>query len=117
VLELSSVGSKEILEPLGIDVIVENFQDHGLVSLPFQAAEGVIAFDGLITVAGAQAAATTEFFATQTGLLSSLIDSNTNLSFQQVNRRTEHVLTEPISKLTKAPVIDATPNLKKEYKP
>jgi len=122
VLELSGVGSKEILEPLGIDVIVENanvgenFQDHGIVPLSFQAAEGVTTFDSLITVAGAEAAATNEFFATQTGLLSSLIDSNANLSFQQVDQRTGHVSTESISKLTKAAVIDAAPNLKQQYK-
>jgi choline dehydrogenase len=122
VLELSGVGSKEILEPLGIDVIVvnanvgENFQDHGIVPLSFQAAEGVTTFDSLITVAGAEAAATTEFFATQTGLLSSLIDSNANLSFRQVDQRTGHVSTESISKLTEAAVIDAAPNLKKQYR-
>jgi choline dehydrogenase len=122
ILELSGVGSKEILDPLGIDVIVvnanvgENFQDHGIVPLSFQAAEGVTTFDSLIAVAGAEAAATTEFFATQTGLLSSLVDSNANLSSQQVDQRTGHVSTESISELTKAAVIDAAPNLKKQYK-
>jgi hypothetical protein len=47
-------------------------------------------FDSL-EIAGVEAAATTRFYASQTGLLSSLIDSSANLSYQQVDQRTGHV--------------------------
>jgi choline dehydrogenase-like flavoprotein len=76
ILELSGIGSRNVLGPLGIKVVVENanvgenLQDHGIVPLCFQAAEGISTFDSF-GIAGVKAAATTEFYATQTGLLSS----------------------------------------------
>jgi choline dehydrogenase len=121
ILELSGIGSKNVLGPLGIKVVVENanvgenFQDHGIVPLCFQAAEGVSTFDNF-GIAGVEAAATTEFYASQTGLLSSLIDSNANLSYQQVDQRTGHVSSTPISELIQSAVIDAAPILKKQYR-
>jgi choline dehydrogenase-like flavoprotein len=120
ILELSGIGSRNVLEPLGIKVVVENqnvgenFQDHGIIPLCFQAAPGVTTFDSF-EIAGVEAAATVEFYANQTGLLSSLIDSNANLSYQQVDQRTGHVSSTPISELTQAAVIDAAPILKKQY--
>jgi choline dehydrogenase len=121
ILELSGIGSKNVLEPLGIKVMVENanvgenFQDHGIVPLSFQAAEGVATFDSF-GIAGVEAAATTEFYASQAGLLSSLIDSNANLSYQQVDQRTGHVSSTPISELIQAAVANAPPILQKQYK-
>ena len=121
ILELSGIGSRNVLEPLGIKVVVENanvgenFQDHGIVPLSFQAAEGVTTFDSF-GIAGVEAAATTEFYATQAGLLSSLIDSNANLSYQQVDQRTGHVSSTPISELTQAATNNAVPILKQQYK-
>ena len=120
ILELSGIGSKRILESLGIDVIInnpnvgENLQDHGIVPLSFAAAEGETTFDSL-GIAGAEAAATADFYANQNGLLTALINSNANLSYQQVDKRTGHVSPEPISKSTEAAVIDAPPTLKKQY--
>ena len=120
ILELSGIGSRNVLEPLGIKVIVENanvgenFQDHGIVPLSFQAAEGVTTFDSF-GIAGVEAAATTEFYATQAGLLSSLIDSNANLSYQQVDQRTGHVSPTPISELIQAATNNAVPILKQQY--
>jgi len=121
ILELSGIGSRNVLEPLGIKVVVENrnvgenFQDHGIVPLSYQAAEGVTTFDSF-EIAGVESAATVQFYANQTGLLNSLIDSNANLSYQQVDQRTGHVSSTPIAKLTQAAVIDAVPILKKQYK-
>jgi choline dehydrogenase-like flavoprotein len=120
-LELSGIGSRNVLEPLGIKVVVENanigenFQDHGIVPLCFQAADGVTTFDSF-GIAGVEAAATTQFYGSQTGLLSSLIDSNANLSYQQVDQRIGHVSSTPISELTNAATNNAAPILKKQYK-
>jgi choline dehydrogenase len=44
-----------------------------------------------------------------------LINSNANLSYQQVDHRVGHISPESISQLTKAAVIDAPPALKKQY--
>lgn len=121
ILELSGIGSRNVLEPLGIKVVVENanvgenLQDHGIVPLSFQAAEGATTFDSF-SIAGVEAAATTEFYASQTGLLSSLIDSNANLSYQQVDQRTGHVSSTPISELIQVAVLKAPPILQKQYK-
>lgn len=93
----------------------ENFQDHGIVPLSFQAAEGITTFDSF-GIAGVEAAATAEFYASQTGLLSSLIDSNANLSYQQVDQRTGHVSSTPISELIQTAVLTAPPILQKQYK-
>jgi choline dehydrogenase len=120
ILELSGIGSKKILEKLDIDVVVENpnvgenLQDHGIVPISYAVAEGAVTFDSL-SIAGAEAAAEDEFFGNQNGLLSSLINSNANLSYQQVDHRVGHVSTESISQLTKAATIDAPPSLKKQY--
>ena len=121
ILELSGIGSRNVLGPLGIKVVVENanigenLQDHGIVPLCFQAAEGISTFDSF-GIAGVKAAATTEFYATQTGLLSALIGSNANLSYQQVDQRTGHISSKPISEITEAAVVNAIPILNKQYK-
>jgi choline dehydrogenase len=121
ILELSGIGSRNVLEPLGIKVVVENqnvgenFQDHGIIPLSYQAADGVTTFDSF-EIVGVEAAATTQFYANQTGLLSSLIGSNANLSYQQVDQRTGHVSSTPISELTQMAVSNAVPILKKQYK-
>ena len=120
ILELSGIGSKKILEPLGIDVIVENsnvgenLQDHGIVPMSYAVAEGAITFDSL-EIAGAEAAAEEDFFGNQSGLLTALINSNANLSYQQVDHRVGHISSESIQQLTKAAVIDAPQALKKQY--
>lgn len=120
ILELSGIGSKKILEQLDIDVVVENpnvgenLQDHGIVPISYAVAEGAITFDSL-EIAGAEAAALADFYGSQNGLLSSLIDSNANLSYQQVDHKVGHVSSESIAQLTKAATIDAPPALKKQY--
>ena len=120
ILELSGIGSKKILEPLGIDIIVENenvgenLQDHGIVPISYAVAEGAITFDSL-EIAGAEAAAEADFFGNQSGLLTALINSNANLSYQQVDREVGHISPESISQQTKAAVINAPPGLKKQY--
>jgi len=53
ILELSGIGSKSILKPLGIDNIVansnvgENLQDHEDIEVSWQAAERTTTFDSI----------------------------------------------------------------------
>lgn len=53
ILELSGIGSREHLEPLGITVVVdnpnvgENLQDHPNTSMSFEVVDGVKTLDAL----------------------------------------------------------------------
>ncbi|KAH8819688.1 GMC oxidoreductase [Xylogone sp. PMI_703] len=121
VLELSGIGSKSILEPLGINVLYdnpnvgENLQDHPLVPISYQVAEGAITLDSL-AIPGVEDAATSEFYATQSGILSSLINSNSNLSFYQVDAITGHIGVENMNAQFKAATEEAeNPSFKKQY--
>ncbi|KAI0141132.1 hypothetical protein F4776DRAFT_550199 [Hypoxylon sp. NC0597] len=75
-LELSGIGSRERLEPLGIPIVVdnpnvgENLQDHPTACVSFEAAEGVKTMDDLSRQdPEAIAAAMQEYAANKTGPL------------------------------------------------
>jgi choline dehydrogenase-like flavoprotein len=116
ILELSGIGSKSILTPLGIDVIVENpnvgenLQEQPFVPLSWEAADGVVTLDSL-RVPGAIDAALTQFYANQAGLLTSFIQSSAYLSFEQIGG---HAST--ISRIHAAPTGGyQVPSLHKQY--
>lgn len=121
VLELSGIGSKKVLEPLGIHVIVENngvgenLQDHGTLPLCFATRDGADTYDNF-QIPGFVTSETEKFFGSREGLLTVLIYSNANLSYQQVEQRVGSISAESISRQTQAAIIDAPPALKKQYK-
>ncbi|KAI9676550.1 MAG: hypothetical protein M1817_000709 [Caeruleum heppii] len=88
ILELSGIGSAEILKQYGIPVRIdnpnvgENMQDHPLVPLGFNATQGQATFDGLIDPRNI-AIALQEYQTTQTGLLASYVCSSALLSYEQ----------------------------------
>jgi choline dehydrogenase-like flavoprotein len=77
------------LTPLGIDVVVdnpnvgENLQEQPFVPLSWEAADGIVTLDSL-QIPGAINAALAQFYANQTGLLTSFIQSSAYLSFEQI---------------------------------
>ena len=89
ILEVSGIGSKSILSPLGIDVVIdnpnvgENLQEQPFVPLSWEAADGIVTLDSL-QIPGAIDAALAQFYANQTGLLTSFIQSCSYLSFEQI---------------------------------
>jgi choline dehydrogenase len=89
ILELSGIGSKEILAPLGIPVVVENpnvgenLQDQPFVPISWEAEDGILTLDSL-QVPGAADAALAQFYSSQSGLLTSFIQSSAYLSFEQI---------------------------------
>ncbi|KAH8592378.1 aryl-alcohol dehydrogenase [Bisporella sp. PMI_857] len=119
-LELSGIGSKKILEPLGIDVIVnnanvgENLQDHATVPISFETEDNAITYDDL-EIAGFAEAATQEFYNDQGGLFTSLITNNANLSYHQVDAQVGHVSPTPIKTLVDEANLTAPRALKKQY--
>ena len=89
ILELSGIGSKELLTKNGIDVLYENenvgenLQDHMLVPLGFEAADGQFTFDAF-NDRMALDAAIAEYVANRTGVLSGILCSSAVLSYKQI---------------------------------
>ena len=110
---------KSILEPLGIDTIVENpnvgenLQDHDGFEVRWRAAEGATTFDSL-TVAGVAEADVVDFYANYNGILTALLNGNANLSYQQIDQRTGLVSPEALANSIQAALIDAIPSLKEQ---
>ena len=116
ILELSGIGSSAILKPLGIDVIVENpnvgenLQDQPFIPLSWEAADGIVTLDSL-QIPGAADAALAQFYANQTGLLTSFIQSSAFLSFAQIGG-----VTSTISRIHPAPASGyKIPSLHKQF--
>ena len=123
-LELSGIGSKEILEPLGIDVLVENdgvgenLQDHVHTSVGFEVNDGLPTLTQLADPEFA-AAAIQSFLTSGTGYLTNLFSSGSYVSYAQM-LDTEGVTgtsAEDITKI-KGPKEDKKriSGLKKQYK-
>ena len=89
ILELSGIGSSKILEEYGIGVLYENeyvgenLQDHPLVPLSYEAADGVITNDVFKNVTLFEEALA-EYNANHTGPLSDGICSSALLSYAQM---------------------------------
>ena len=122
-LELSGVGSKEILEPLGIDVIVENdgvgenLQDHAHTNVGFEVEEGLPTLTQFRDPEFA-AAAVQAFVTNGTGYLTNLFSSASYLSYAQLldTEGVEGTSAEDITKI-KGPKEDKKriSGLKKQY--
>ena len=90
VLELSGIGDAALLKKHGIDVLLhnpnvgENLQDHVLVPLTFEAAEGEATFESFRN-ASVAAAASEEYTTNHTGPLASNT-CNTFVSFPQIQK-------------------------------
>lgn len=89
ILELSGIGSKELLTKNGIDLLYENdnvgenLQDHMLVPLGFEVADGQFTFDALDDKTVLDAAIA-EYVTNRTGVLSGILCSSAVLSYKQI---------------------------------
>lgn len=89
ILELSGIGSAQILKRNGVKLLYqntnvgENLQDHMLVPLSFQAADGQFTFEALRDPAVFSAALAT-YTANRTGILSAATCSSALLSYRQM---------------------------------
>ena len=89
ILELSGIGSAKILGENNIEVLYqnenvgENLQDHAMIPLAFEAAEGVVTSDRLRDPKNFNAALAT-YLANHTGPLSTGTTSSALLSYQQI---------------------------------
>jgi choline dehydrogenase len=89
VLELSGIGSKAILEPLGIKTIIdnpnvgENLQDHIYVPIGYEAIDGIFTFDSFRDPAVVEAAFE-QYTANGTGPLATGAASSALLSYAQI---------------------------------
>lgn len=90
ILELSGIGSGDLLRSLGIPVVVdnphvgENLQDHMLAPLCWEAVDGVETLDALAQDPEKFAAAMEEFRAAGKGPLNAVCSSGANLSYSQI---------------------------------
>lgn len=122
-LELSGVGSKEVLEPLGINVLVENdavgenLQDHVHTNLGFEVEEGLPTLAQFSDPEFA-AAAIQEFVTSGSGYLTNLFSSASYLSYAQLldTEGVKGISAEDITKI-KGPKEDKKriSGLKKQY--
>lgn len=93
ILELSGIGSGDLLRSLGIPVVVdnphvgENLQGHMLAPLCWEAVDGVETLDALAQDPEKLAAAMEEFRAAGKGPLSAVCSSGANLSYSQIGGR------------------------------
>jgi choline dehydrogenase len=116
ILELSGIGSKEILTPLEIPVVVENpnvgenLQDQPFVPLSWETEDGVLTLDSL-QVPGAVDAVLAQFYSSQSGLLVSFIQSSAYLSFEQIRGETSKLAIHESS----TPPKYKTPSLHKQF--
>lgn len=102
ILELSGIGSKEILTPLGIPVLVENpnvgenLQDQPFVPISWEAEDGTLTLDSL-QVPGAVDAELAQFYSSQSGLLTSFIQSSAYLSFEQIGGQLSNTIANEVA--------------------
>jgi hypothetical protein len=112
---LKSLNPLASMSSLRIPTVGENLQDHGTIPLSYVGTDGTETLSNF-QIPGIIAAETEDFLSNQNGLLTALITSTANLSYQQVDQRTGHVYAESIANLTEAAISDSPPALKKQYK-
>ena len=123
-LELSGIGPPDILEPLGIDVVVENngvgenLQDHVHTSISFEVQEGLPTFTQLDNPEFF-ASALQAFLTKGTGYITNLVSSVSYLSYPQL-LNTKGVTGKSVKEITKIKPSkedrERVPSLKEQYK-
>ncbi|KAI9679252.1 MAG: hypothetical protein M1817_005271 [Caeruleum heppii] len=122
-LELSGIGSKRLLESLGITVRIdnpnvgENLQDHAQTSLGFDVVDGLPTLDSLADPA-VFGAALNEWTTNRTGLLAEAACSTSYLSYDQLIKSTRTKSTLPKDEKAYKPSREAlakNPGLAKQY--
>ncbi|KAI9753410.1 MAG: hypothetical protein M4579_005182 [Chaenotheca gracillima] len=122
-LELSGIGSGDLLKSLSIDVLIdnpnvgENLQDHQQTSLGFEVADGVTTLDSF-SKPGFVEQAIADYLSNRTGPLTNASCSTSFLSYQQLLDISKTKSTLPTADEAYQPSEDAlkkNPGLAKQY--